>query len=209
MRGLGARSFVFAAAWGTALLPACGVDTAGLEIEDAPDGGGGASASGHLSDGGWADSFLPDVVTLPGTDARFVDVANDAGQEEAATLDAPHGSQPDAPPDAVNCDEDGDGWLAVGGGCNGEDCCDSDPNTHPQQTSFFSGADRCDSFDYDCDGVVTPEYGQVSCQLGFASCTGDGFDQPQACGVSASFEHCAPGFLTCFTMSEMKTQGCR
>ena len=214
MRGLGARSFIFAAAWGTALLPACGVDTSGLKIDDAPDDGG-ARASGHVSDGGWADSLVLDVVTLPGSDASSVDVANDAGQEtatpEAAVLDASHGSQVDAAPDAgaVDCDQDGDGWLSMGPGCNGEDCCDSDPDAHPGQTSFFTRANHCDSFDYDCDGVVVPEYGQVSCQLAFASCTGDGFDQPQACGVSASFEHCAPGLLSCFTMNETKTQGCR
>jgi hypothetical protein len=207
MRGREARSFIYAAAWGAALLPACGVDAAGLRIDDAPEDGG-ARASGHASDGGGADSFLLDVVTLPGSDASFVDVANDAGQE-AATLDAPHGSQLDAPPDAVDCDQDGDGWLAMGGGCNGEDCCDSDPNAHPEQTAFFTRADRCDSFDYDCNGVVTPEYNQVSCQLAIATCTGDGFDQPQACGVTASFEHCAPSVLGCFTMNETKTQGCR
>lgn len=207
MRGLGARSLFFAAAWGAAALPACGIDPSGLEIDDAP-GDAGASASNHASEGGLADSFHLDVVTLPGADATFVDVANDAGQE-AATPDAPHGSQLDAPPDAVNCDQDGDGWLAIGNGCNGEDCCDSDPDAHPEQTSFFTRADRCGSFDYDCDGTVIPEYGQVSCQLAFASCTGDGFDQPQACGVTASFEHCAPGLLTCFTMNETKTQGCR
>jgi hypothetical protein len=155
---------------------------------------------------------------LPGSDASFGDVANDAAQEaatleaatpEAATLDASDGSQPDAPPDAVDCDQDGDGWLSMGPGCNGEDCCDIDPDAHPEQTSFFTRADRCDSFDYDCNGVVIPQYGQVNCQLAFASCTGDGFDQPQACGVSASFEHCAPTVLTCFTMNETKTQGCR
>jgi hypothetical protein len=197
---------MFSAAWGAALLPGCGIDPSGLELVDAPDAGG-ASASGHVSEGGLADAFRLDVVT--GSDAMFVDVANDAGPQEAATLDAPHGSQLDAPPEAVDCDEDGDGWLAIGGGCNGEDCCDSDPNAHPDQTSFFTRADGCGSFDYDCDGVIHPEYGQVSCQLAIASCTGDGFDQPQACGVTASFEHCAPGLLTCFTMNEAKTQGCR
>lgn len=207
MRGLGARSFIFAAAWGAALLPACGIGTSGLEIEDIPDDAR-AGASGHVPDGGSADSFPLDVVTLPGSDAAFIDVANDAGPE-AATLDAPRDSQLDAPPPPVNCDQDGDGWLAMGDGCNGEDCCDSDPDAHPGQTSFFTRVDRCDSFDYDCDGVVTPEYTQVSCQLAIASCTGDGFDQPQPCGVMGSFEHCAPGFLSCFTMSETKTQSCR
>jgi hypothetical protein len=210
MRGLGARSFIFTAAWGAALLPACGIDASGLKIDDVPDDGG-ARASGHVSDGGWADSFVLDVVTLPNSDAAFGDVANDAGQE-AATLDAsdaPDQSQLDAPSGPLDCDRDGDGWLAVGGGCNGEDCCDTDPNAHPQQTSFFTGANHCGSFDYDCNGVITPEYGQASCQPALGGCTGDGFDQPQACGVTASFAHCALGFLTCTTMSQTKTQGCR
>jgi hypothetical protein len=207
MRGLEARSFIFAAAWGAAALPACGVNTAGLKIDEAPDDAG-ARASGNVSDGGWADSLHLDVVVVPNSDAAFVDVANDAAQE-AAALDASDGSRLDAPTGPVNCDLDGDGWLAMGDGCNGEDCCDTDPNAHPEQTSFFTGPDHCHSFDYNCDGVITPEFGQVSCQPAIGACTGDGFTQPQACGVTESFEHCAVGLLACVTMNEMKTQGCR
>jgi hypothetical protein len=45
---------------------------------------------------------------------------------------------PDAPPS---------GYVAAAG-----DCCDADANAHPNQPAFFSRADTCGSFDYNCDG---------------------------------------------------------
>jgi hypothetical protein len=37
------------------------------------------------------------------------------------------------------------------------DCCDSDTNAHPGQTSYFTTADACGSFDYNCDTHETPK----------------------------------------------------
>jgi hypothetical protein len=35
---------------------------------------------------------------------------------------------------------------------NPGDCCDSDANAHPGQASFFTVANKCGSYDYNCDG---------------------------------------------------------
>ena len=37
-----------------------------------------------------------------------------------------------------SCDQDGDGYLAKGAPCFGNDCCDTDPNVHPGQTEYFT-----------------------------------------------------------------------
>jgi hypothetical protein len=70
-------------------------------------------------------------------------------------------------------DTDGDGYGATGtlhlcsaaGGAAPPgysamtgDCCDSDPFANPGQTSWFDTADACDSWDYNCDGIVEAQY---------------------------------------------------
>jgi hypothetical protein len=51
------------------------------------------------------------------------------------------------------CEEQGAappvGYVAQGG-----DCCDSDANAYPGQTQFFTAANGCGSFDFNCDGTV-------------------------------------------------------
>ena len=51
------------------------------------------------------------------------------------------------------CEEPGaappTGYVAQGG-----DCCDSDANAYPGQTMFFTAANGCGSFDFNCDGTV-------------------------------------------------------
>jgi hypothetical protein len=66
-------------------------------------------------------------------------------------------------------DSDGDGY-GVGVGIsqcgttpptgyakNPGDCCDSDPGAKPGQTAYFTTADACGSFDYNCDSQETPK----------------------------------------------------
>src|SRR5690606_14066255 len=36
------------------------------------------------------------------------------------------------------------------------DCCDTDPDAHPDQETFFSQPNLCGHYDYDCDGSETP-----------------------------------------------------
>jgi Stigma-specific protein, Stig1 len=47
---------------------------------------------------------------------------------------------------------------------NSGDCCDSDGSAHPGQTSYFTTADGCGSYDYNCDGNETPlSHGPSGC----------------------------------------------
>jgi len=48
--------------------------------------------------------------------------------------------------------EDDSGTPPAGYVTQGGDCCDSDNNTFPGQTKYFSTANLCGSFDYNCDG---------------------------------------------------------
>jgi hypothetical protein len=211
----GARSFIFAAAWGAA-LPACsGVGLEGLGPD--PVEGGARATGATSSDGGLGarDGDPPQVVADASVfDSGWLEAAND-GSPEAAPSDAP-GSPPEdvQAPDAptvgtTDCDLDGDGYRAAGDPCGGDDCCDSDADAHPDQTGFFTQADRCNSFDYDCSGTLTLQYGQVSCGLDPSGCSGDGFAQPQSCGATALFEQCDLVGLVCVWAPTSMTQGCR
>lgn len=118
-------------------------------------------------------------------------------------------SSPDASGDP--CDQDGDGHRAMGPTCGGDDCCDADPNVYPGQTAYFTTPTACGGYDYDCDGVATPQYGLASCQSSVLSCSGDGFNQVTACGVEAPFSVCASsGLLSpCTASVGTLTQACR
>lgn len=86
-------------------------------------------------------------------------------------------------------DQDGDGYAASSeydvAGCTGSpppdlvgrkyidskdavlDCDDTDPDVHPNQKKYFTEPRADGTFDYDCDGDETKEYGA----LAFRSCT--------------------------------------
>jgi hypothetical protein len=57
------------------------------------------------------------------------------------------------------------------------DCCDSDKNAFPGQTAYFTTADACSSFDYNCDAQETPKIygpsdcGTISCVVSSGTCT--------------------------------------
>lgn len=51
------------------------------------------------------------------------------------------------------CEVDG-AAPPVGYVTQGGDCCDSDANAHPGQTKYFTSADACGGWDYDCDGTI-------------------------------------------------------
>jgi hypothetical protein len=120
----------------------------------------------------------------------------------------------EAAPDALVCDQDGDGYLAATSPCNGTDCCDRDSNAHPNETGFFTTADGCGSFDYNCDGVPEPEYPvNITCGgTGLTGCTGgSGFTGQPQCGEMGPYGTCeGSGALKCTVQQiTMQTQGCR
>ena len=49
----------------------------------------------------------------------------------------------------------------VSGYLGGNDCCDTDANAYPGQTGWFTSADACGSFDYNCDGTIE-QWGQYA-----------------------------------------------
>jgi hypothetical protein len=49
------------------------------------------------------------------------------------------------------------GYVTQGG-----DCCDSDANAVPGQTKYFTSADACGSWDYNCDGTIQGSSGFVT-----------------------------------------------
>ena len=59
-------------------------------------------------------------------------------------------------------------YVATGG-----DCCDSDVNAHPGQTNYFTTANGCSSFDYNCDGQASPQSNGAT----------DCYNQPMNCSV--------------------------
>jgi len=208
-------------AWAAACSAlACGLDLGGLEgpldasshpgstsVGDAslsPVGsssGSGGTSSGGSSSGssGSSDDAAADppdaTVSAPPPDADLPDVILD-----------PDGAEDDA---GDPCDRDQDGYKSMTDGCNGNDCCDYDGRAHPGEQSFYTSADACGSFDYNCNGKNDPEFAKASCSLGLFVCNGSGFDQnPPACGVTATFDTCQLG-VGCYTTQAPQAEGCQ
>jgi hypothetical protein len=111
------------------------------------------------------------------------------------------------------CDMDGDGFLAQGAPCNGNDCCDTDSKANPSQTMFFAMADKCGSFDYNCDNLATPEFSanltcsgvpavkcfydcpNNPCTCGSAQCNYGYLGADPGCGNSAPYGTCTSNML--------------
>jgi len=52
---------------------------------------------------------------------------------------------------------------------NNQDCCDADLNAHPGQAGWFTGANGCGNFDYDCSGASEQEYTSLGQQCSAAT----------------------------------------
>jgi hypothetical protein len=160
-----------------------------------PNGPPGADAAGSAP--GVEDAA---VAVSPPLDADVPDVALDA---IVLAPDAATGTEGDP------CDLDEDGYKAMGAACGGNDCCDFDGRAYPGEANFYTSADACGSFDYDCNDADEPEYAQANCQLALFQCVGNGFDKaPPACGVTATYDTCN-FFVVCYTSQSSVAQGCR
>jgi hypothetical protein len=135
-------------------------------------------------------------------------------------------------------DGDGDGYgagtgvmqcgtVVPGGYANkAGDCCDGDSNAHPGQASYFTSADTCGSFDYNCDGTEKPKSngpapdtcGTPNCQVvgedcvdnGGCLCNGSCLTYSTAgCGQSYTYRTalCAWAGATCGTISSGNVAG--
>lgn len=187
----------------------CGLETAGLDTPDAaslpvsassgdasvaPVGALDAAPGAPAKDGA---ASPPDAATTP----TFADGAAPDVVLGDGTAPAPEGG-------GDPCDLDQDGFRASKQECGGNDCCDYDARAHPGEQAFFTTADACGSFDYDCSGSDEPEFAKVNCTIGVFACNGSGFEQsPPACGVVATFDACNLG-LGCFTTARQQPQSC-
>jgi hypothetical protein len=93
------------------------------------------------------------------------------------------------------CDKDNDTYRAKS--CGGNDCCDTDPQAHPNQTNWFTTADQCMSFDYNCDTNETPEWQLFSCTVGVGCTATPGFvGGVPGCGVTAPWTNACMYMVT-------------
>lgn len=165
-----------------------------------------------------------------GSSSGVIDASSADGD---ATADAPRDVLADRGEtslgaDANPCDEDGDSYLSMR--CAGTDCCDIDSAAHPGETQWFTQADACGSFDYNCDGKQESEYpasltcGYVwsvgcipycagaSCVCGGASCSTGYVGPDPGCGKSAEYDQCQPAnVFSCSpkAIAPSQTQACR
>jgi hypothetical protein len=112
---------------------------------------------------------------------------------------------------------------------NNTDCCDSNANVRPNQTSYFTtavtGACSSRGFDWNCSGTSDKQYTNVNgCTAGTcagANCTGSGWVSflSAACGSTADYRTCTNVRLICsggevatacgLTNTSPRTQACR
>jgi hypothetical protein len=183
-----------------------GDSEASAGTDAAGDGGDASTSADTGTDAPLVDA---DATTDAPADSSAADTSFDAVEEQPADSGA------DAPADAPPvCDFDQDTYKAKGATCGGNDCCDTDNKAHPNQASFFTQADACGSFDYNCNGTNDPEYpANLACGgTGLTGCTGGSafIAADPGCGNSGLYGTCvANGILACQPGNEMTvTQGC-
>ncbi len=222
--------WVALAALAGAVGTACALDMRGLgagQVGDEGDAPGTANAgsSGSVQppqDAAGAEEGGVSSSGASGDDGGDDGSGSSGGADATGTLPLDGAPAADGPPDVaapkpeagpVTCDQDGDGHLAEGAACGGDDCCDTDKNVHPGQTAFFTKPGACGGFDYDCSGKIVEQYGAASCSWDAFSCSGDGFAAPvPSCGQSGNFTSCGvPWYdvFTCHGSDAPQVQGCR
>jgi hypothetical protein len=181
----------------------CALEVRGLEAPDAAPLPAPAVSDAAAPTVSGDDSSLPssgDDAAMAPIDSAPPPTLLDVGAPDAAT---------DADQGTLNCDLDQDGFKSTKPGCDGTDCCDNDARTHPGEQAFFTAADACGKFDYNCDGTDEPQFAKVNCMLALLACTGSGFDKaPPACGAVATFDACNLG-IGCYTSQSQQAQSCR
>jgi hypothetical protein len=69
---------------------------------------------------------------------------------------------------------------------NAQDCCDSDAEAHPGQTSYYSAPRQgCGGYDYDCDGSETRQYPTAASKTFWYP---PGSSLPQACYCNSGWD---------------------
>ena len=137
------------------------------------------------------------------------------------------------PPNTTGCtnfwkDQDGDGYGIAGDsqclcvatapytGTQTGDCCDTDDRARPSATAWFTSVNKCGSFDFNCDGVLSQQYTATgSCRFfdfPFNLCETDAgwIGSTPNCGITGDYlTNCPLGFLQCRQTTAKTVQGCR
>jgi hypothetical protein len=93
----------------------------------------------------------------------------------------------------------------------GTDCCDSDANAKPGQTSYFAARNACGSWDYDCDATTTKESSTCTGGESASSCT---LGPTVACSVYSTLDKrcvialCADTCASSCSLSSTVTKEC-
>jgi hypothetical protein len=198
-----------------------------VTFNDVADGGGDA-VDGTLTEEGTPllDALTPDRVRAADGDAAMVSdrtsedtVAGDALVDIVTIDDVINDYIFEAAPDAPACDQDQDGYLAMGT-CGGNDCDDQDGRAHPGAGFVTDLPHPPTNGDWNCDGALEKEYlwTNLTCGgLNLGQCPSIyGFQHDPGCGQTDTFVTCTTGYvagilgLTCTNGStDTRKQGCR
>jgi hypothetical protein len=117
-------------------------------------------------------------------------------------LTPPDGAPPDGAVPCLDRDEDGFFVATADADC-GElvDCDDFEPLAFPGQSEFFTEARQSGGYDYNCDGVETPELDTSAggdCYWDWFSCEGTGwYGGVPACGAEGIWHVCSADGIEC------------
>jgi hypothetical protein len=141
-----------------------------------------------------------------GPDSPATGEGGDASPEMDSTTDSPgrETSTTDAPPpadayvfeaaaDAPPCDQDEDGYLAIGS-CGGNDCDDHDPRAYPMEPNYLTALPSAATMygDWNCNHVVEKLFpSKVNCTTALGTCDQViGFTGDPGCGTAGTFVQC-------------------
>jgi hypothetical protein len=100
----------------------------------------------------------------------------------------------EAAADASACDQDEDGYQAIGGMCGGGDCDDQDKRAYPGEPNYLTALPRATTMygDWNCNHIVEKEFAiNVDCTTSILRCgTTNGFTGDPPCGTYGTFVQC-------------------
>jgi len=180
------------------------------ELTDLPDATGDTSPTAPPRD-----------VAIPPSDGAAIDAAIDAPIDrlepppDATKIDGDANIVVDG--QVVNCDEDGDKFAKVGGGCGGFDCDDTNANVRPDQDyntlAPLPGSGPGKGGDWNCrNGVEIQGTQNVGdCPNVALGCAKEGWVGAVACGTTSHYVKCEVDGLGCRKSVDdrLRPVGCR
>jgi hypothetical protein len=129
---------------------------------------------------------------------------------------APKDGPTDAPgTETSTCDQDQDGFMAIGGTCGGQDCDDDDPRAYPGEPNYLTALPRATTMygDWNCNHVVEKLFPtNVDCTKAITNCTSvSGFTGDPGCGTAGPFVQCMTmNVIFCVAgATSMQVQACK